>query len=502
VAEQVVTTPGAEAARSREERVSYRELWARSERIARTLVALGAGSGATVGVHLPRSVDLVCALVGTLRAGSACVPLDVTFPADRLRYMRATAGVVVVVGHQDLAAGFADMSQITRDGGLVFAATGTAPRGGGGTVDELPTVSDDDLAYLVYTSGSTGRPKGVRYEHRNLANLIAWQIASSRCGPGDRTLQFAPASFDVTFQEILTTLGEGGAVVCCTDDERLDPELLWELIARERLNRLFAPFVTIQSLAVFAGGVSPQTHPLREIVTSGEQVQANTSIRAMFQALPDCRLVNQWGTTETHVATAYTLPADAAMWPDLPPIGTPIDCTRVVVRREDSTPVATGETGELWIAGDCVGPGYLNLPELTAERYVPDPDNASVRAFRTGDLGRLRADGLLEFLGRRDTQVKVRGFRVELGEIETVLGSFPGVAEAAVVVAGRAAEDRYLYAFVVPKGEPVDPRQMSASLRETLPEYMVPARIQVVPALPRTPNGKVDRLSLGTWARS
>ncbi|MFI6784604.1 amino acid adenylation domain-containing protein [Micromonospora sp. NPDC050276] len=483
VADRVRLTPNAQACRFLGTSLSYQELWDRSGAIAERLGSLGAGSTSTVGVHLPRSLDLVCSLVGALRARCVVVPLDVSYPADRLRYMCADAAVSLVIGHDDSPQRLGLRAAVTRDGALVYAA------GGAGRV----SAANEDLAYIVYTSGSTGRPKGVRYEYGNLANLIAWQMAASRCGAGERTLQFSPASFDVVFQEILTTLGEGGTVVCCTDEHRLDPQLLWDLIAEERINRLFIPFVMIQALAVFADEVSPRTHPLREILTSGEQVQCNSTIRAMFAALPDCRLVNQWGTTETHVATSFTLPEDVASWPSLPSIGTAITGSRVDVRRDDGSVAAVGEIGELWIAGDCVGPGYLNLPEQTERSYVPDPDDPSGRAYRTGDLGRVGEDGLLEFLGRRDRQVKVRGFRVELGEIETAIASFPGVAEAVVTVAGSLAEDRYLQAFVVPRDGELDPGEIVSVLRETLPEYMVPARIETVSELPRTPSGKVDR---------
>ena len=493
VAAQVRRVPDAEAVRFEGTAITYRELWERAERIAERLVGMGVGSGGIVGVHLNRSIDLVVAIVAVLRAGSVLVPLDVTYPAERLRYMRADADVEVLLGHADPLERLGGTRPLATDGGLVLAACGEGPRGGGGG-SELPRMRGEDLAYIVYTSGSTGRPKGVLYEHRNLANLVAWQIEASRCGAGERTLQFAPASFDVVFQETLTTLGEGGTVVCCTDDDRLDPHLLWELIARERVNRLFMPFVMIQGLALFADEATPETHPLREILTSGEQMQVNSRIRAMFERLPDCRLVNQWGTTETHVATWHVLPADAATWPQLPPIGSPIRGARVHVCGEDGNPVSAGQVGELWIAGDCVGPGFLNLPEQTARSYVPDPLDPTVRAFRSGDLGRIGENGELECLGRRDSQVKVRGFRIELGEIEAVLNSIPAVAEAVVVAAGAVAEERFLQAFVVPKQDAVlDRAAVLAELRRVLPGYMVPSRLEVVGSLPRTPSGKLDR---------
>ncbi|WP_165956519.1 amino acid adenylation domain-containing protein [Kribbella antibiotica] len=485
VANQVSQRPDAVAVTFQGETISYRELWERAGRVADHARSLGA---TTAGVHLERSIDLVVAVVGLLRAECAAVPLDVGYPVERLRFMCADAGVRVAIGHEAPLARLGGFSAVARDGLMVWAVDESVPA----------QETEAELAYVVYTSGSTGRPKGVRYAHHNLANLIAWQSDTSSCGAGDRTLQFAPSSFDIIYQEVLTTLGEGGTVVCCTEDERLDPQELWDLIESERVNRIFVPFVMIQSLALFVEDVSPATHPLREILTAGEQVQASDRIRALFTRLPDCRLVNQWGTTESHVSTSYELPADVSSWDDLPSIGAPIRDTRVLVCDDDGRPVPDGEIGELWVAGAAVGPGYLGLPERTAQSYVPDPQHPGEPAYRTGDLGRVRSDGLLEFLGRQDTQVKVRGFRIELGEIETVLNSDPAVAQAVVSVAGATAEERYLRAYVVPKALADDdlPAALLATLRERLPAYMVPTGIEVVASLPRTASGKIDRLAL------
>ncbi|MET0493585.1 MAG: amino acid adenylation domain-containing protein [Actinoplanes sp.] len=505
VAEHVRLTPDVEAVRSVREAVDYRTLWERSAQVAARLAQLGAVPGTAVGVHLERSVDLVVTLIGLLRSGCVAVPLDVGYPGERLRFMCADAGVELIVGHQGPLDRLGGFTTVVTDGEVGYATAGQArPVPGPAPAFEAPEVTGDDLAYVVYTSGSTGRPKGVRYAHHNLANLVAWQAGASECGAGDRTLQFSPASFDVIYQEVLPTLGTGGTVVCCDEDERLDPQLLWDLIERERVNRLFVPFVMIQSLALFADDATPQTHPLREILTSGEQMQCTAAIRAMFTRLPDCRLVNQWGTTETHVATWHRLPADVPSWVDLPSIGRPITGTGIRVCDPDGRIVADGEVGELWITGAAVGPGYLGLPERTARSYRTDPLDPAVPAYRSGDLGRVTPDGRLEFLGRQDTQVKVRGFRIELGEIESVLAADPSVGQAVVVVAGSAAEERNLRAFLVPKSAPADTSAWTAGLlaglRDRLPAYMVPVRADVVGSLPRTPSGKVDRLALAARA--
>ncbi|GAA4183153.1 hypothetical protein GCM10022252_10130 [Streptosporangium oxazolinicum] len=503
VADRIRRTPDAEAVTFHGSSVTYRELWTRSELVARRLAGFGAGVGTRVGLHLDRSIELVTALVGVMRAGCVAVPLDPAYPVDRLRYMCADAGADLVVGHAGHLERLGGLRPLVADGPLVYATRLAEDERASRAAEPdapLPSVSGEDLAYVMYTSGSTGRPKGVLFEHRNLANLIAWQTAASGCAEGDRTLQFSPAAFDVIYQEVLTTLGEGGTVVCCTEDERLDPQFLWELIARERVNRLFVPFAMLRSLALFADDVTPDVHPLREIYSTGEQMQCGGRLRAMFARLPGCRLANQWGTTETHVATCQWLPEDVAEWPPLPSIGRPIRGTRIHVCDEDGRPLPPGETGELWIAGECVGPGFVNLPDRTARSYVPDPLDPAVRAYRTGDLGRVGEDGDIEFLGRRDGQVKLRGFRVELGEIETLLTSMPSVAEAVVAVVGEDAEDRHLRAFVVTTSLPFDRAEALAVLRDKVPAHMVPSYVEVVASFPRTPSGKLDRLAVATSA--
>jgi D-alanine--poly(phosphoribitol) ligase subunit 1 len=501
VAEWVHRQPDAEAVSFDRSTATYRDVWAASEQVARTLASLGAGPGTPVGLCTERSIELVVAIVGIMRAGCVCVPLDVAYPADRLSYMCQDAAVEVVVGAAARVSGLGLMTVLAQEGSLSYGVRGGLRRI---PVMPLPEVSPEGPAYIVYTSGSTGTPKGVRYEHENIANLVSWQIAASAARVGARTLQFSPASFDITFQEIYSALGAGGTVVCCDEDDRLDPTELWDLVEAERINRLFLPFVMIQSLALFADEADPARHPLHEIITAGEQVQCGEKVRAMFGRLPGCRLVNQWGTTETHVATNYVLPADVSSWPLLASIGTPIANTHVHVCDPDGGVLDDGQTGELWIAGAAVGPGYVNLPERTRQAYVADPCGASSRAYRTGDLGRVDGETLV-FLGRMDHQVKVRGFRIELGEIETLIDSVPGVAEVVVVVVGTDATEKYLHAFVVLRAGaeswPVS-GAIRERLRDKLPDYMMPSRLDVVPELPRTPSGKLDRKAMADNALS
>jgi amino acid adenylation domain-containing protein len=376
-------------------------------------------------------------------------------------------------------------------------------------------VRADDLAYILYTSGSTGRPKGVAMRHGALAALIRWQIAintpGNRSGTG-RTLQATSPSFDVSFQEIVSTWAAGGCLVLISEEERRDPAALLARLRAERIERLFLPFVGLQQLAEAARGTALATLPgtLREVVTAGEQLRITPAVAELFARLPGARLHNHYGPSETHVVTSFTLEGDPASWPALPPIGRPIAGARAHVADLDGRPAAVGAPGELLLGGDLLARGYLDRPELTAERFVPDPfatepaQEPGARLYRTGDLARWRPDGELEFLGRIDAQVKIRGHRVEPGEIEAMLEAHPALAAAAVVVQEQRPGDlsghKRLVAWVVPADgkatEEIDPRELRRHLAERLPDPMVPSVIVSAPSLPLTPSGKVDRRAL------
>jgi thioesterase domain-containing protein/acyl carrier protein len=347
---------------------------------------------------------------------------------------------------------------------------------------------------VIYTSGSTGQPKGVTLGRRALANLLAWQCQDSRAGPGWRTLQFTPLSFDVHFQEFFSTWATGGTLVLIDEESRADPARLLATVEREEIARLFLPFVALQTLAQTACQRRRYPACLREVITAGEQLQITPALRDFFTHLPGCTLHNHYGPSETHVVTAHTLGGDPASWPLLPPIGRPLPGVQVQVLDGNGRPAAEGEAGELHLGGVALADGYHNRPELTAERFV---DRAGGRFYRTGDLVRRLAGGDLEYLGRLDDQVKVRGHRVELGEIEARLREHPAVAQCAVALHHGPQEGRRLVAYWVPQraGETaVAP--LREHLRLRLPEYMVPAAFVPLASLPLTPSGKVDRKAL------
>ncbi|HEY0409314.1 MAG TPA: non-ribosomal peptide synthetase, partial [Candidatus Dormibacteraeota bacterium] len=448
-----------------------------------------------VAVCLRRSPDMAVAVLAALAAGGAYVPVDPSYPRERLERMLAIARPRVLLTETGLrdAIPAGDFDVICLDFEPAGAAAGLAlaPEEGD---------SPDNLAYVIFTSGSTGVPKGVAMPHRPLVNLVAWQLRNSALGPGARTLQLASLSFDVSCQELFATWAAGGTLVLISEELRLDSSALLDALRESAVERLFPPFVALQQLAEIAAERDAWPAALREVVTAGEQLQITPAVAELFAHVPECRLFNQYGPSETHVATAYALAGPARSWAALPSIGAPIANTRVLLLDAAFGLVPAGVPGELCIGGHCLARGYLARPDLTAERFVPDPFGDSgkgERLYRTGDLARWQPDGNLEFLGRTDQQLKIRGFRVEPGEIESVLAAHPRGREAAVVARqapGTAA--RRLVAYVVTQGEAVSAAELRSQVRERLPEYMVPSAFHFLEALPLTPSGKVNRRAL------
>lgn len=498
VAAQVEKTPLRPALGDGRREVTYRDAWSLVEVVAERIRACGGGPGTTVALCGWRSIELVIGLLGILRARAAYVPLDTSYPPQRVAFMLDDSGAELIVGHTSAIARFgSDGRELLPLDDLVKSEV-SRPRS-----RSLDFPSADDLCYVMYTSGSTGTPKGVMMEHRGLANLVQWQVADSPPESPARTLQFSPVSFDVSFQEIFSTLGAGGTLVCVPEQHRLDPYLLWKFLADQRITRLFLPFVALQSLALFAKSLPERTLRLREVITAGEQLHCSGSIRRLFELLPSCSLVNQYGPAETHVVTRERLEGAPREWPALPPIGSPIDNVRLYALREDGSPVPVpGGSAELGVAGVAVGRGYCGGSD-PERRFVREPgEPGDARMYRTGDLVEVDEPGKLRFLGRADDQVKIRGHRVELGEVETELMRHAGVDHAAVVVEGSDATEKKLVAVVTGRLSAADLADVRSFAGERLPAHMVPARIEVVAELPRTPSGKIDRRALAARARA
>jgi amino acid adenylation domain-containing protein len=498
VAEQAAHDPEALAVTGLGEDLTYGELLARSRRLARRLRALGVGPDVVVGLFLERSADQMAAVLGVLEAGGACLPLDPSYPAERLRLMLEDAGAPVLVTHAPLAGSVPPgvervvlMEEPGDEGEEPLPPSGALP---------------DHLVYVIYTSGSTGRPKGVALTHRALSALLLWQLRTSAFGSG-RTLQFTSLSFDVSFQEIFSTWWAGGAVVLVSEETRRDPAALVRWMAERRVERLFLPFVALQQIAVAAlAGCAGFPAGLREVMSAGEQLHVTPQVAELFSRLPGAVLYNHYGPAETHVVTWLALAGDPLAWPERPAIGGPVDHARVHLLDAGMQPVPVGVVGEIWVSGACLGRGYLGRPGLTAERFLPDPfaeGEPDGRLYRTGDLARRRPDGVLEYLGRRDGQVKIRGHRIELFEVEAALARHPAVRQAAVAVHGAGQGDhragaRRLVACVVPRDEaaPPSPAELRDFLAASLPAPMIPSAWARVSSLPLTATGKLDRRAL------
>jgi amino acid adenylation domain-containing protein len=476
VAPVVARQPDREAVRSGTARYTYRDL----DRVSAVLAgALGVRAGDVVGVFLERSAVMVAAVLGVLRAGGTYLPLDPGYPTERLRFMLADSGTEVVLTEPALRSRLAELAPDVRVVTIDEAATDGVPLPVGGAPDP------ESGAFLLYTSGSTGVPKGVAVPHRAVVNFLT--AMGERIGATDRDvfLAQAPLSFDISVFELLLPLTVGARIHLVDRATAMDGSAL--------------------AMAIDDGWVTvvqgtPTTH--RMLVSAGWRGGAVTVVSGGEPLPPDLaealldrgvRLWNCYGPTETTVYThALRLsPGDPVR------LGGPLTDVRTYLLDDDLRPVAPGEIGEICLAGACLATGYLNRPALTAERFLPDPFDPAPgrRLYRSGDLARVTDTGLLEPLGRTDHQVKLRGYRVELGEVEAALRADPRVRDAVVFVSGQAA-DATLVGALVPEGEPPDRDELRAALGARLPGYLVPARFTVLDRLPLTPSGKVDRAAV------
>ncbi len=467
--------------------LSYAELNQQANRLAHRLVALGVGPDVRVGIAVERSAQAVVGLLAILKAGGAYVPLDLEHPAERLACMVDDSGIHLLLTQGRLR------ERVPAAPSLPTLDLDRLDLGGEPTHDPQVQVHGDNLAYVLYTSGSTGRPKGVAMRHAVVSQLIAWQL--ERLPGAHRTLLFASPCFDVAFQEVASGLASGSTLVQTRDEERRDFALLLETVSRQAVERLFLPFAVLQLFAESALSSRIRLPRLREVITAGEQLKLTPPLVDWLRRESQCRLVNQYGPTESHVVSDFLVEHDAGV--ELPPIGRPASNAHLRVLDRHLQPVSQGVPGELYIGSTVLARGYLHRPGLTAERFVADPFDAhGGRLYRTGDLVRWNDEGDLEYLGRIDHQVKVRGFRIELGEIEAQLLAQPEVREAVVVAKPGSAGAR-LIAYVSPQsGQALDAAALRERLGRVLPEYMVPGTVMALASLPLNPNGKVDRKAL------
>ncbi|MEH2136767.1 non-ribosomal peptide synthase/polyketide synthase [Nostoc sp.] len=501
---QVELTPNAVAVVFENQQLTYHELNCRANQLAHYLQSLGVKPDVLVGICVERSLEMLIGILGILKAGGAYVPLDSAYPQDRLRFMLEDAAVSVLLTQQQLVEKLPE-----HQARVIYLDTDWQLISQLNQDNLIPGVQENNLGYVIYTSGSTGQPKGVAMNQLALCNLILWQLQNSPISPsGVKTLQFAPVSFDVSFQEMFSTWCSGGTLLLIGEELRREPLALLGLLQEQAIERLFVPFVALQQLAEVAVSSELVTSNLREIITAGEQLQITPAISKWLSQLSDCTLHNHYGPSESHVIVTFTLTNSVDTWSLLPPIGRPIANTQIYILDKYLQPVPLGIPGELHIGGVSLARGYLNRPELTEEKFIPNPFGRSrgaeeqrsrggERLYKTGDLARYLPDGNIEYLGRIDRQVKIRGFRIELGEIEAVLSQYKHIQASCAIAREDTPGDKRLVAYIVPQPEQTPTvNVLRQFLKSKLPEYMVPSAIVILESLPLTPNGKVDRRAL------
>ena len=492
--QQAARTPDEVAAIFGEETLTYAELNRRANQLAQALRSEGVTVETRVGVCLPRSFEMLVAILGVLKTGGAYVPLDPMLPAERLQAMIADAGLGLILTQARFRSTLAE-----RGAKLIALDTACPQIATHADTNPAPAPFVDSAVYVTFTSGSTGRPKGVLLTQRPLLNLLGWMFRHHPTPAGARTLQFASLSFDVSFQDIFSTLLGGGTVVLITEDQRHDLRGLAALVDRFGIHRIFLPTVALQQLAVGFGAGEYRCLSFRQVVSAGEALVITEAIRQMFATLPDCRLRNEYGPSESHVVTALTLPVSPAAWPARPAIGQPIANTQIHILDAELQPVPVGALGELYIGGLSLARGYVAQPELTAEKFITEPfsDRSGARLYRTGDQARWLPGGDIEFVGRFDHQIKIRGYRIEAGEIETAIEQHPAIRETCVIAQDTPDRGKRLIAYLVAQsGTAPTIGDLRAHLAISLPDYMTPSVFVFVEALPLNTNGKIDRTAL------
>ncbi|MDE2593446.1 MAG: amino acid adenylation domain-containing protein, partial [Burkholderiales bacterium] len=492
----VAQHPHAIAVRFEGQALTYRQLDQQARALAHHLRGLGVKPGSLVGVCLDRSLELVTALLGVVYSGGAYVPLDPAYPKERLAHMCEDAAMRVVLSRQ---------GELTRIGMTFPPGTHVVP------MDQSevwmpaspPLRSAEDLlgspqdpAYVIFTSGSTGRPKGAMNSHAGVVNRLLWMQQTYSLSQQDRVLQKTPYSFDVSVWEFFWPLMTGACLVVAKPDGHRDTGYLIDLIARDQVSVLhFVP--SMLGLFLEAGDLSPCAS-IRQVMCSGEALPIET-VNRFFARLPHARLANLYGPTEAAIDVSYwdCQPNDPR---GIVPIGRPVANTRLYVLDDELQPLPIGTTGELYIGGVQVGMGYVSRPDLTAERFLPDPFQGGGRLYKTGDLARWLPEGVLAYQGRADQQIKMAGNRIELGEIEACLQQHPDVQQAVVLAHAFTPQDMRLVACVLPRMADANPppaaEDLKTHLAAQLPKYMLPQHVLQVDTIPLLPNGKTDRKTL------
>ena len=441
-----------------------------------------------IGVPTTRGIDQIIMVLAILKAGKAYLPIDFGYLKSRIR---------AIINNSDLKVCLTTIADkdAVKAVGLQMLPTDDLEV----AIKPKPQKSlAGNVTYILYTSGSTGEPKGVCMGQDAMINLISCQKQNSNAAKGTRTLQFAPLSFDVSFQEIMATFSTGGTLMLIDETLRLDMAALLNLIEEQSINRLFLPFVALQALAEAAITTKQFPDSLEEIMTAGEQLKITSQLRKFFSRLDNCVLYNQYGPTECHVVSELRLQGDPEAWPELPSIGKPIKNTAIFILDRNQKEIPDGEVGEICISGMCLAEGYLGNKKLTNEKFIEweSLNSGKLRIYRTGDMARYLPDGNIEFLGREDDQVKISGHRIELAEVELALSALPGIKQAVVIASNHLAGQTQLVAYLQsnnPSREITDFRKHASTV---LPNFMLPAHYVLVQDFPRTSSGKIDKKAL------
>jgi amino acid adenylation domain-containing protein len=483
---QVAERPDAVAVVFEGRELTFREVEAGANRVANAILAHGVGPGERVGLYVERSVELIFALLGAAKSGAAYVPLDTAYPEDRVQFMLNDAGCRVALCSAHLVDRVGSgRSVIDVTGPEVCAASAERP---------ACSTTSDRHCYTIYTSGSTGRPKGVVLTHRAVINTIDWVTRELGVGPTDRLLFVTSPSFDLSVFDVFGALGAGASIEVASKALLDDPAALAQRLMDPGLTIWDSAPPALARLAPFLGKAKSST--LRKVMLSGDWIPVWLP-GLLQQNFAGVGVHSFGGATEAAIwSNHYPIESMRPSWTSVP-YGYPIQNCRYYVLDHHLRPLPIGVAGDLYIAGVCLAEGYLGREELTAERFIADPFVPGERMYKTGDLSRYWPDSTLEFLGRADSQVKIRGFRVELGEIESALVQLPDVLDAVCTVHVDASEQKSLVAYLVPHaGRVLIEQGVRAALGQRLPEFMLPSHFVVLPALPLSPNGKVDRKAL------
>ena len=457
--------------------MSYRDLEDRANRLATRLLSWKARPEAPVGVLLPRSPEMVIATLAVMKTGAPYIPLDPAYPAERLAFMLENSGARIVLGraeHLPCACRWIDVSSPDS-----FVSPEHAPQ-----IEIQPS----DLAYIIYTSGSTGTPKGVEITHGGLSNLVSWHRTAFRVTAGDHASHLAGLGFDASVWELWPPLASGATIHLCDEITRTSAELLRDWLISEGITIAFVPSPIADRMFTLQW---PPKALLRVLLTGGDTLHRHPPADLPFE------VVNNYGPTECTVVATSTNLSGMSRTGALPPIGVPIANTRVVLLDPQLEPVADGETGEIHIGGAGLARGYRNQPDSTRERFIPDQFHPGERLYRTGDLGRYLPDGQIAFAGRLDDQIKIRGYRVEPGEIVAALNTHPQIQDCVVVAHADICREKRLVAYLIcSEANALTHSALREFLRLRLPEYMIPAAFVLTDSFPLTPNGKIDARAL------